>query len=140
LISSPVADKDFRAKDVIGGRIQDTSMESLAGDALRLECSSLLPPGAAAYRIIKVEKIRRKVIDSMETIRDRDHGWFSLVFSRSEEPQETRHRQLRALRQALDPSARFLLIFADGRLTCYQDYLGKCHESPHSECPPPLLS
>ncbi len=115
-------DDFFKGKEVIYAWIQGRALESLAGHAVWLKSCSLLTPGDAAARIVRIEKILREVIDSMEDIRARNHDRMFFTFSRSGEPLETHRGQLRALPRIPDGSNFSDLFYSKG-LLCAAAYL-----------------
>ena len=122
----------FKGKDVIYAWIQGRALESLAGHAVWLRSSSLLAPEAAASRILKIEKMLREVIDSMETIRNSNHGRMFFAFSRSGVPQETHQGRLRPLLRIPEGSNYSDLFYSKG-LLCAAAYLGLKDKTAEAE-------
>ena len=123
----------FKGKEVIYAWIQGRALESLAGHAVWLKSCSLLTPAAVASRIVRIEKILREVIASMENIRNRNCGRMFFAFSRSGEPLETHQGQFCALPRIPDGSNYSDLFYSKG-LLCAASYLGletKTAESEH---------
>ena len=126
------SDNFFKGRDVIYSWIQGRALESLAGHAVWLKNCSQLTPDAAS-RIVKIEKILREVIGSMENIRNRNHGRMFFAFSRSGEPLETHQGQLRNLLRIPDGSNYSDLFYSKG-LLCAAAFLGletKTAEAEH---------
>ena len=122
----------FKGKEVIYAWIQGRALESLAGHAVWLKSCSLLTPDAAAARIVKIEKMLREVINSMEDIRTRNHGRMFFAFSPSGEPLETHRGQLRPQPSIPDGSNYSDLFYSKG-LLCAAAYLGMESKTAEAE-------
>ena len=120
----PASPEDFfKGREVIYTWIQGRALEALAGHAEWLKNCSLLTPDAADLRIVKIKKILREIIGSMENIRSRNHERMFFTFSRSGEPLETHQGRLRNLPRIPDGSNYSDLFYSKG-LMCAAACLG----------------
>lgn len=78
--------RDFKSRRVVFGWIQGRGLEALAGHADWLTSSGFLPESARRERVERIHRMLADVLETMESLRDRNHGRMAFMMRPDGQP------------------------------------------------------